>query len=61
MAGSFTLGIGSPTGTTFSLGFGDTPAKRTVAGEPSGIPTKTLLIAGGLAVAAIALVFLLKP
>lgn len=55
---AFTLGFGSPTGTQFSLGIGDKPPIR--AGEPSLFPTRTILIVGGLAAAAIALVFLLK-
>lgn len=55
---AFTFGWTSPTGTQMSVGVGDKPPIR--AGEPKGLPTRTLFIAGGLAVAAVALVILLK-
>lgn len=41
-----------------SLGVGDKAPVR--AGEPKGFPMKSILIAGGLAVAAIAAIVLLK-
>ena len=55
---AFTLGISDTGGVRFSIG-GTEPPPRT--GEPAGFPSRTMLIVGGLAVAAIALIFLLKP
>lgn len=59
----FDLGISTPSGTVFDIAYGDlgggAPDAIIPAGEPI-FPTRTLLILGGLAVAAVALVILLK-
>ena len=56
---AWTFGVSEEGGVEFSIGGADTTPVR--AGEPSGFPSRTMLIVGGLAVAAIALIFLLKP
>lgn len=60
MAGiAWNLGVGDEGGFEFSIGAAEEAPAR--AGEPAGFPTRTIFIVGGLAVAAIALIILLKP